>query len=178
MLESVHAAGGTFRAFVCACWLLPIAHPPWCCRYDFVLRSHSVSPIDDTFYYRVLLKLSLRGGWDWLDRVEAEVRRNTDKFRAGLQRRRTLARAHFRSWRLFVLHATSKGPARSGAGRAALLYASAYGRQDSSATAPPPPDAPLDLEDMVPVPLCVSHPVPAQRARSIEWLWLLLFRCC
>ncbi len=114
-----------------------------------------MSPIDDTFYYRVLLKLSLRGSWDWLARVESEVRGNTDKFRAGLHRRRALSATAFRAWRLFVVQATGRGPVRSPSGRQALLYTSMFGRADSSASALPPPGAPPDLEDLVPVPLYV-----------------------
>ena len=41
--------------------------------YDFVLRSHCMAPEKDTFYYRLLLKLSHHGSWDWQDRLEDEI---------------------------------------------------------------------------------------------------------
>ena len=49
--------------------------------YDFVLRSHCMAPEKDTFYYRVLLKLSHSGAWDWLDRLDAMVQVPTSIFR-------------------------------------------------------------------------------------------------
>jgi hypothetical protein len=43
--------------------------------YDFVLRSHGLSPQDDTMFYRVLLKLNqLRGPWHLRLEAVEEVR--------------------------------------------------------------------------------------------------------
>ncbi|EFJ32630.1 hypothetical protein SELMODRAFT_407642 [Selaginella moellendorffii] len=44
--------------------------------YDTVLQRHGLDPTEDTFYYRMLLKLSLRPEHDWWNKLNKEILRN------------------------------------------------------------------------------------------------------
>ena len=100
--------------------------------YEVVLRRHDVAPAEDTYFYRLLLKLSLDPDPDWWAKFNRECQRNA-------QRARDVDASYLGDMRLL---STSwlRWRGQTGAGGGPGQGAGAYGRGDDlalpSASAP------------------------------------------
>ncbi len=67
--------------------------------YEDTLQQRGISPDDDTYYYRFLLKLSLDGNNDWFKNFEAEKRLNQQKAVAEKHTETATMKAALETWR-------------------------------------------------------------------------------
>ena len=71
--------------------------------YETILQQRNISPDDDTYYYRFLLKLSLDGSNDWFRNFETEKKLNEGEAAAEHQHEEAVMKGALDAWR----HASS-----------------------------------------------------------------------
>ncbi|KAI5061045.1 hypothetical protein GOP47_0023550 [Adiantum capillus-veneris] len=67
--------------------------------YDMVLQKHAMDPAEDTFYYRMLLKLSLSSTKDWWKRLNQEIVKNDLLLKVNSFRNHKLLLSYWLLWR-------------------------------------------------------------------------------
>ncbi|MCO5609833.1 hypothetical protein L7F22_064065 [Adiantum nelumboides] len=67
--------------------------------YDMVLQKHAMDPAEDTFYYRMLLKLSLSSEKDWWKRLNQEIVKNDLLLKVTSFRNHKLLLSYWLLWR-------------------------------------------------------------------------------